>query len=91
MRTGGGVDFRGDRTVARPGVKVRFLGRSAKHAESADHWWRDHRPAAPDLFARESEKALRVLARLPDIGVIYAQARRGRRPVVRVHERLQQN
>lgn len=31
-------------------------------------WWRQHRPAAPDLLERELDEALQVLARWPSAG-----------------------
>ena len=53
-------------------MKLRFLGRSAAQAETVDAWWRKHRPAAQDLFARELAGALRLLAKAPEVGVVYA-------------------
>lgn len=52
-------------------MKLRFLGRSAAHAETVDAWWRKYRPSAPDLFARELTEALRLLAKAPEMGVPY--------------------
>ena len=52
-------------------MTLRFLGRSAAHAEAIDRWWREHRPTAPDLFADELTRALRLLEKTPDIGVPY--------------------
>jgi len=40
-------------------------------------WWREHRPAAPQLFALELADALELLAATPTLGIYYAK-RRGR-------------
>lgn len=52
-------------------MNVRFLGRSAAHAEAIDAWWREHRPSAPGLFERELAGAVRLLAKAPELGVPY--------------------
>jgi plasmid stabilization system protein ParE len=52
-------------------MKIRFLGRSAAQARAADAWWREHRLAAPSLFADELAGALRLLRKFPGIGAPY--------------------
>jgi plasmid stabilization system protein ParE len=47
------------------------------HIRRISAWWREHRPAAPQLFALEVADALELLAATPTLGVFYAQ-RRGR-------------
>jgi plasmid stabilization system protein ParE len=44
-------------------------------AHEAREWWKQNRPAAPDLFARELAHALALLADTPDIGLRYRPAR----------------
>src|SRR5262245_26911106 len=39
-------------------------------------WWWENRPAAPSLFAEELEAAIHLIAEHPDIGEIFADARR---------------
>jgi hypothetical protein len=41
------------------------------HARAIDSWWRDHRPASPDLFLDELTRSFSLLARLPTLGAIY--------------------
>jgi len=36
-----------------------------RHAQRIDDWWRENRPRAPDLFARELEAAFFRLAATP--------------------------
>ena len=42
--------------------------RARRQIHVIDDWWRQHRPAAPDLFASELETALQRLCRVPAIG-----------------------
>jgi plasmid stabilization system protein ParE len=39
--------------------------------EEIDLWWRDKRPAAPDLFAQELAEALNLISALPGVGQVY--------------------
>jgi plasmid stabilization system protein ParE len=36
-----------------------------------DGWWREHRPAAPDLFVNELAEAFAILGETPEIGHRY--------------------
>jgi len=45
-----------------------------EHARAIDTWWREHRPAAPDLFLAELARVLGLLASWPTLGVPYAHA-----------------
>jgi plasmid stabilization system protein ParE len=38
-----------------------------------DSWWREQRPAAPDLFVNELSEAFALLAETPEIGHRYAR------------------
>jgi len=53
-------------------VKVEFSAEAQAQVERIDAWWREHRPAAPSLFAEELESALRTLARTPALALRYA-------------------
>jgi plasmid stabilization system protein ParE len=50
---------------------VRFARRALRDVDRIDMWWRDNRPAAPDLFSEELEDALSLLATAPTIGAPY--------------------
>jgi len=52
--------------------RVAFSKSAAEQAVAIDDWWREHRPAAPDLFRRELEAAVDLLGRSPLIGPLYA-------------------
>lgn len=41
---------------------------------AAVSWWRANRPLAPRLLLEESERALRLLMDLPEVGTKYDQA-----------------
>lgn len=41
---------------------------AAAQAEAIGRWWRENRPAAPDLFASELESALAALLVAPRLG-----------------------
>jgi hypothetical protein len=41
------------------------------HALAIDSWWRDHRPASPDVFLSELTRAFKLLARVPALGATY--------------------
>ena len=51
---------------------VRFTWEGAEQARVSDEWWREHREAAPGLFADELARGCRLLARAPDVGQRYA-------------------
>lgn len=42
-------------------MNVRFSTEAQEQAEAIDTWWRDNRPEAADLFARELAEAKAVL------------------------------
>ena len=58
-------------------TQLRIAPRAETHIRRVSAWWREHRPAAPDLFAHEVADALDLLAVAPTLGVYYAE-RRGR-------------
>jgi plasmid stabilization system protein ParE len=41
---------------------------------AAHEWWRENRPASPDLFVGEFEEAVRLLAEMPTIGPRFRRA-----------------
>jgi hypothetical protein len=49
-------------------LRVVFEARAAREVAEIDEWWREHRPAAPDLFARELQRVLAVIAVVPHAG-----------------------
>jgi plasmid stabilization system protein ParE len=49
-------------------LAVVFQRRAVRETEAIDEWWRTNRPAAPDLFARELEAMLAVVALMPSLG-----------------------
>jgi plasmid stabilization system protein ParE len=52
-------------------VRVELSVEAQAQVERIDAWWREHRPAAPSLFAEELEEALRRLAEAPASTVRY--------------------
>ena len=52
-------------------MKVEFSGEARAQVERADAWWRENRPAAPDLFANELDQALIALEGTPGLGLRY--------------------
>lgn len=48
-----------------------------------DHWWRENRPAAADLFLSELSRCFEVIASVPEIGRLYRAS-----PVPRVRRLL---
>lgn len=49
--------------------------RAESAVERADAWWRDHRPAAPDLLFEELAGALELIARAPHSGAPHPSRR----------------
>ena len=45
-----------------------FSSEFLQHAERVDTWWRQHRAAAPDLFADELDRALSLIVEHPELG-----------------------
>jgi hypothetical protein len=54
-------------------TEVRVASRAEGQIRAASAWWREHRPAAPQVFALEVADALDLLEVTPTIGVHYAQ------------------
>ena len=52
-------------------MKVRFSPRARRRVKFVKRWWREYRPAAPDLFDDELAHAAELLAVTPRMGVIY--------------------
>jgi plasmid stabilization system protein ParE len=52
-------------------VKVELSGEAKAQVDRADAWWRENRPAAPDLFANELDQALIGLEGAPGLGLRY--------------------
>jgi plasmid stabilization system protein ParE len=49
-------------------LAVVFRRRATRDAKAIETWWRENRPAAPDLFVAELERALTVVSLMPLIG-----------------------
>lgn len=56
-------------------MKLVFTPDAERQASEMDSWWREHRPAARDLFARELAEAGALIARTPSAGAIYTSKR----------------
>lgn len=54
-------------------MKVRLAAPAQEQADRIDRWWKDNRPAAPDLFARELAQAYSLLESVPDMGSPYVE------------------
>jgi plasmid stabilization system protein ParE len=52
-------------------MKIVFTPEAERQAGEMDAWWREHRHAARDLFARELDEATRRIVALPSAGVTY--------------------
>lgn len=52
-------------------MKIAFTEEAAEHADAADRWWRQNRPAAPSLFREELLDALRVIEGSPSVGSVF--------------------
>ena len=48
--------------------QVVVLAPAVEQIQQIDTWWRQQRPAAPNLFARELERTLEQLASHPELG-----------------------
>ena len=51
-----------------PRLRVKVDPPAAEEIRSITHWWRENRPANPDLFRRELVEARALLAKKPDVG-----------------------
>jgi plasmid stabilization system protein ParE len=47
--------------------------RARTHARRIDEWWRENRPNAQDLFARELEAAFARIAATPMVAAVYRE------------------
>lgn len=56
-------------------MKIRYTKQGRSRADFVDDWWRNNRPAAPDLFKQELEDALELLAASPKMGEEYKLVR----------------
>jgi plasmid stabilization system protein ParE len=54
--------------------RVGFSRTADAQVETVESWWRENRPAAPDMFSRELEAAVHLLENSPLIGKAYPQA-----------------
>jgi plasmid stabilization system protein ParE len=54
-------------------VKTRLTAPARQQADRFDRWWRENRPAARDLFAREFVEARALLAATPEVGSPYIE------------------
>lgn len=54
-------------------MKLRLARRALAEAKRLKTWWRENRPAAPDLFEEERIAALDRIAVKPNIGALYEQ------------------
>lgn len=52
-------------------MKLVFTREAERQADAIDGWWREHRPDARDLFARELAEARDLIKRTPGIGITY--------------------
>jgi plasmid stabilization system protein ParE len=53
-------------------MTIRFARRALIEAEKIGAWWREHRPAASDLFEAELAAALAQIATAPTSGAPYS-------------------
>ena len=62
-------------------MKVELSEEARGQVREIDAWWRENRPAARDLFARELANALTMLEQMPTLGTRYEE---GSKPVRRI-------
>ena len=53
-------------------MRVRFAPRALSEAKRIKSWWKDNRPAAPDLFDDELSAAIAQLRVMPTLGTLYS-------------------
>ncbi len=58
-------------------LRIVFTKRAADQAERALQWWREHRPAAPDLLEQELRDVLSLVATAPSLGAVARDGRLG--------------
>lgn len=55
-------------------MKLRLAPRALAEAKRIKSWWRENRPAAPDLFEQELDAALERIRAVPSsVGTLYEQ------------------
>lgn len=52
-------------------MKIVFTPEGDRQATEKERWWREHRPASPDLFADELSDLLDLIAHTPNVGAVY--------------------
>jgi plasmid stabilization system protein ParE len=52
-------------------MKIVFTPEGDRQTSEKERWWREHRPASPDLFADELADALDLIANTPNVGAVY--------------------
>ena len=69
-------------------MKLEFAPRAIREAERCTRWWRENRPAAPNLFDEELRTALDQIRTAPGLGSFYeAMAGREHRRVLMLQTR----
>jgi plasmid stabilization system protein ParE len=58
-------------------MKLRLARKALAEAKRLKTWWRENRPAAPDLFEEELNAALDRIAAAPNVGTLYEQGKLG--------------
>jgi len=48
--------------------RVVLAARAKRHVDAIDRWWREYRPAAPDLFRQELAAAFELVVIAPQSG-----------------------
>ncbi len=56
-------------------MKLVFTPDAERQVNEKNSWWREHRPAARDLFARELAEAGALIASTPSAGAVYTSRR----------------
>jgi len=54
--------------MSAPALRIVFDPDAQAEASTIDHWWRENRPAAPNLFRDELERMVNLAARPPECG-----------------------
>ena len=52
-------------------MKYRLAARAEDEAVRIARWWRDNRPAAPDLFLTELDETMELVTTAPEIGELF--------------------
>ncbi len=71
-------------------MRIVIAPRALREAERCARWWRENRPAAPELFERELHEALDQIRAFPQLGSAYEampgrEHRRLLMPLTRCH------